>query len=207
MQTQHHLSPRNPGLQPYDLLSLPLEFGRMMETFISGTGGLLPFSSPMGLLSPVRIDVLEDDSALQLVAEMPGVEIHDIDVELEGQQLTISGQKNGESHQHIDRFHLKERSFGHFSRTVLLPFPADAQQVSADFCNGVLTLRVPKPEAFKQAQHIRIRDRAREGGVPSTHLEPSPNGMRPGIGAREDDHDSGEEAGEGEGTDINSPGR
>lgn len=207
MQTQHHLSPRRPGIQPYDLLSLPLEFGRMMETFISGTGTLLPFNSPMGLLSPVRIDVLEDESALQLVAEMPGVEIQDIDVELEGQQLTISGHKNGESHQHIDRFHIKERSFGHFSRTVLLPFPTDAQQVSADFCNGVLTLRVPKPEAFKQAQHIRIRDRGREVGVPTTHLEPSPNGLRPGIGAPEDGQHPVEETSEGEGPDVNSPGR
>lgn len=62
MQTQHPLSSPSQGLQAYNLLSLPLELSRMMETFMSGAGGLMPFSSPLGLLSPVRIDVIEDDT-------------------------------------------------------------------------------------------------------------------------------------------------
>src|SRR3989344_5998347 len=112
------------GPQPYNLFSLPLEWGRMMEAFISGAGSLTPFGSPMGLLSPVRIDVLEDESAFELVAEMPGVQAQDIDVELEGQELRISAQKNGESQHQSDRFHLKERSFGSFSLSAMQPFPA-----------------------------------------------------------------------------------
>jgi HSP20 family protein len=174
------------GPQPYNLFSLPLEWGRMMEAFISGAGSLTPFGSPMGLLSPVRIDVLEDESAFELVAEMPGVQAQDIDVELEGQELRISAQKNGESQHQSDRFHLKERSFGHFSRSVMLPFPADVEQVCADFSNGILTVRVPKPEALQRTQHIRVRDRGKEGGVPTTHLEPSADGLRPGIGLHEE---------------------
>ncbi len=199
MQNQLSLSlqsPRSQSLQPYSLLSLPLELSRMMETFMSGAGGMLPFNAPMGLLSPVRIDVIEDASALQLVAEMPGVDAQDIDVELEGQELRISGEKNGEVDHLADRVHLKERSFGHFTRTVMLPFPADVEQVSADFCNGILTLRVPKPEALKRAQHIKVRDRSKEAGVPITHLEPSANGARPGIRAPEDADDDGSNTGE-----------
>lgn len=212
MQNHHALSPRNPGAHPYSLLSLPLELSRMMETFMSSAGGLMPFSAPLGLLSPVRIDVLEDESALQLVAEMPGVRAQDIDVELEGQELRISALKNGQTQHDGDRVHLQERSFGRISRTVVLPFQADVEQVCADFCNGVLTLRVPKPASLKRAQHIQVRDRSRSSAddaeVPSTHLEPSADGLRPGIAPSEGDVGETSDASgesEGEGGDQSSP--
>lgn len=201
MQNHSSLSPSRQNLQPYNLLSLPLELSRMMETFMSGAGGLMPFGSPMGMLSPVRIDVTEDASQLQLVAEMPGMQARDIDVQLEGQELRISGEKNGESHSQVDRVHLKERSFGHFSRTVVLPFTADVEQVSADFCNGILTLRVPKPEATQRAHQIKVRERTNDRddmGVPATHLEPSPNGLRPGIGQRAETEDCDGDGEQGE---------
>lgn len=196
MQNHFPLSPKNHSPQPFNPMSLPLEFGRMMETFMSGTARLMPFGSATDLLSPVRIDVIEDESALQLVAEMPGIAVQDIDVELEGQQLRVSGQKNGAPRQDIDHVHLKERSFGRFSRTVVLPFLADVEQVSADFCNGILTVRVSKPESLQRAQHIQVRDRTRESqlsSVPNTHLEPTPDGLRPGIGARDTAEDDGQE--------------
>lgn len=199
MHNQPSLSPSRQNLQPYNLLSLPLEFSRMMETFMSGAGSLMPFGSPVGMMSPVRIDVTEDESQLQLVAEMPGMQARDIEVQLEGQELRISGEKCGDSSSQIDRVHLKERSFGHFSRTVVLPFTADVEQVSADFCNGILTLRVPKPEASQRAHQIKVRERTNERdemGVPATHLEPSPNGLRPGIGQRSETEDGDGEEGE-----------
>lgn len=212
MQNHHALSPRTPGSQPYSLLSLPLELSRMMETFMSSAGGLMPFSAPLGLLSQVRIDVLEDESALLLVAEMPGVRAQDIDVELEGQELRISALKNGQTRHDGDRVHLQERSLGRISRTVVLPFHAEAEQVCADFSNGVLSLRVPKPASLKRAQHIQVRDRSRslddEVEVPSTHLEPSADGLRPGIAPREgglDEVSETSEESEGEGADEPSP--
>lgn len=200
MQNHHNLPTHRQHIQPHDLLSLPLELSRMMETFMSTAGGLMPFASPMGMLSPVRIDVTEGDAQLQLVAEMPGIQARDIDIQLEGQELRISGHKDGEAHNQLDRVHLKERSFGHFSRTVVLPFAADVEQVSADFCNGILTLRVSKPESTQRAQHIKVRDRTSEAGVPTTHLEPSADGLRPGIGPQgktdKPAHDKGDGHGE-----------
>ncbi len=208
MRNHHPLSPSHQAFQPYTLLSLPLELSRMMETFMSaGAGSLMPFGSSMGMLSPVRIDVLEDEAELQLVAEMPGIEAQDIDVQLDGQELRISGHKHGESQPQPDRVHLKERSFGHFSRTVVLPFQADVEQVSADFCNGILTLRVPKPEAIKRTQHIKVRDRTKEAEVPATHLEPSANGLRPGIAPREDNVSQAEDDVDGEDADVNQGSR
>lgn len=186
MQPNQSFFPPSPGFQSYSLLSLPLELSRMMETFMSGAAGLTPLRSPMDLLSSVRLDVTEDESAWQLVAEMPGIQLQDIDVELDGRELRISGHKGGESRSQVDQVHLNERSFGHFSRTVVLPFQADVEKVCADFCNGVLTLHVPKPAALRRTQHIHVRDRSRDGqltSVPSTHMEPSADGVRPGIGA------------------------
>lgn len=201
MMNHHATSSGSTGLQPFDLLSLPIGLSRMMESFMSGAGHLMPFNPSLGMLSPLRIDVTEDDSALQLVAEMPGVQARDIHVELEGQALRISGHKDAEMDQRGERIHLKERSFGHFTRTVLLPFPAYVEQVCAEFCNGVLTLRVPKPEALKRPQHIPVRDRTREPSVPSTYLEPSANGLRPGIAVQAGAQDGAGREGAEEGAD------
>lgn len=204
MQNQPSLSANRQPFQPYNLLALPLELSRMMETLMTaGAESLMPFGSSLGMLSPLRIDVVEAESELQLVAEMPGFRAQDIDVQLEGQELRISGHKRGDAQHQSDRFHIKERSFGQFSRTVVLPFQADVEQVSADFCNGVLTLRVPKPEALKRAQHIKVRDRTQEAQVPTTHLEPSANGLRPGIASRDDGDSQADGDGDAYEADVN----
>jgi HSP20 family protein len=115
-----------------------------------------------GVLAP-RVDVSEDDKAVTLTAELPGVKEADIEVSLVGDQLSIKGEKRSEHDEQKDMegrtLHRMERSYGAFQRTLTLPYQVDPAQVSAQFRDGVLTISVPKPPdavAQKQGRKIEI---------------------------------------------------
>jgi HSP20 family protein len=115
-----------------------------------------------GTLAP-RVDVSETTQEVTLTVELPGVEEKDIDVSLSGKQLTIKGEKKSEHEATDDKgeggrvFHRVERSFGAFQRTMTIPFDAEPDKVSAEFKDGVLRIRLPKPEgAGEQPQTRRI---------------------------------------------------
>jgi HSP20 family protein len=93
-----------------------------------------------------RIDVCETDKELDIDAELPGMEDKDIDVTLSGDLLTIRGEKKFEHQENKKNFHVSERSYGSFSRSIQLPFDADPKNVSAKFDKGVLHIAIPKPE-------------------------------------------------------------
>jgi HSP20 family protein len=115
-----------------------------------------------GVLAP-RVDVAEDDKAVTLTAELPGVKEADIEVSLVGDQLSIKGEKRSEHDEKKDMegrtLHRMERAYGAFQRTLTLPYQVDPAQVSAQFRDGVLTISVPKPPdavAQKQGRKIEI---------------------------------------------------
>jgi HSP20 family protein len=113
-----------------------------------------------GVLAP-RVDVAETDKDVVLSAELPGVEEKDIDVSLRGDQLTIKGEKKSEHEEEREQngrvVHRLERSYGSFQRTISVPYAVDPGQVSAEFKDGVLRIRLPKPEdAQRQAEAHRI---------------------------------------------------
>jgi HSP20 family protein len=101
-----------------------------------------------GVLAP-RVDVAEDEKAVTLTAELPGVNEKDIDVSLVGDQLTIKGEKRSEHEEKKDVqghvVHRTERSYGAFQRTITIPYQVEAEQISAQFKDGVLTVTLPKP--------------------------------------------------------------
>jgi HSP20 family protein len=101
------------------------------------------------LVSP-RIDVSETDGELLVTAELPGMEEKDIDVTLAGNMLIVRGEKKSESERKAEDYHVMERSFGRFSRTIPVPFEADPDQVKASFKQGVLTVKIPKPAEIKE---------------------------------------------------------
>jgi len=127
-----------------------------------------------GVLAP-RVDVTEDEKAVTLTAELPGVTEKEIDVSLMGDQLTIKGEKRSE---HEDKkemeghvVHRTERSYGAFQRTITVPYQVDPNQVSADFKDGVLKITLPKPPdaiAQKEGQKIEINKSSRGFGGTST---------------------------------------
>jgi HSP20 family protein len=80
---------------------------------------------------------------------MPGVHVDDIDISVNGDTLTISGERGSDDVPENAHFHRKERGFGKFSRTIQLPFVVDAEKVEASFKDGVLIITLPQIEAEK----------------------------------------------------------
>jgi HSP20 family protein len=120
------------------------EINRMFEDF--GRGSLMRLSN--GDANP-RIDVAETDNAVEVTAELPGIDEKDIDVVLRDDILTIKGEKKSEREEKKKDYHLVERSFGSFSRAIRLPFEADAEAVKASFAKGVLKVSIAKPAEVK----------------------------------------------------------
>ena len=120
-----------------------------------------------------RLDVYESDGVIEMTAELPGVADGDIEVRLEGDILTISGEKRD---QHEGKnVHFAERSYGSFERSIQLPFAPEPDRMEASSENGVLTISFPRVEP-DQTHRIPVRG-AREA-------EESSRGNRKAIGRR-----------------------
>jgi HSP20 family protein len=105
----------------------------------------------VGPWSP-SLDFSETPDAFVLKAELPGLEPGDIGVALEGQALTIKGEKKHEKEEKNTQHYRLERSYGAFARTLRLPAPVDGSKVTATFKNGLLTVTLPKAPGAKGAQ-------------------------------------------------------
>jgi len=84
-----------------------------------------------------------------LSAEMPGVHPDDIDIDVTGDALSISGERKPDEIVKDAYYHRRERNYGSFSRTIQLPFIVDTNKVEANFKNGVLMISLPRAEADK----------------------------------------------------------
>jgi HSP20 family protein len=89
---------------------------------------------------------------LVLKAELPDIKEEEIEVAVEGNTLTLRGEKKIDTEVAEDQFHRIERSYGSFARTFALPPTVDADKVSADYRAGVLTVRLPLREEAKPKQ-------------------------------------------------------
>ncbi len=167
--------------------SMNREMARLFDDMIRGFG--LPVfrgAFAAGTIGP-RVDVHETDRELVLEAELPGVARNEIDVTLVDDLLTIRGEKRGEETRRSQDYHIAERSYGAFSRTIRLPFAANPEQIEASCTNGLLTVRIPKPGDTSRA-HRRIEVKAGDGkpeAEAGRHLgqpaEPGPGGVKPGT--------------------------
>jgi len=139
---------KNQGMEPFG--SLQREIDRLFDQFSRGVlAPMAGFSGDgSGALTP-RIDVSETDKTIEVTAELPGVEEKDVEVTLVENTLTIKGETREEQTSENERFHLRERRFGSFVRSIALPNSVDAEKIEAVNENGVLTLTLPKAEAVK----------------------------------------------------------
>jgi len=96
-----------------------------------------------------RCDVKEADSELIFSADLPGMSLDDISVELHGDTLTIKGERKQEQEEKTDNMHRVERVIGAFYRAFTLGVPVKADEVKASYKDGVLTVSVPKAEDAK----------------------------------------------------------
>jgi len=95
------------------------------------------------------VDIMETENELVLKADVPGVELKDIDIQLENGTLTVKGERKSEKDEKGKGFHRMERSYGSFVRYFTVPDTVDAEHVKADYQAGVLSITLPKKEIAK----------------------------------------------------------
>ncbi|MGC1765981.1 MAG: Hsp20/alpha crystallin family protein, partial [Pseudolabrys sp.] len=123
-------------------------------------------STGIGAGAPA-ISVAETNDAFEVTAELPGVDEKDINVSLDDNQLVISGEKRAESTKEEKDWHVEERSYGSFYRSMLLPFEPEEQAIVAHFDKGVLHLTIKKPaKAVKTTKTISIKTGAPPSASP-----------------------------------------
>ena len=140
-----------------DMMTDPFKsFRREMEDVFRAFDRNLPALS-VGAKAPA-INVAETADAIEVTAELPGVEDKDIKVSLDGNRLTISGEKNEEAERDEKDWHVEERSYGSFFRSMSLPFSPEEGAIEAHLDKGVLHVSVKKPpEAVTSAKTIEIK--------------------------------------------------
>lgn len=115
-----------------------------------------PMSS-FGFSAP-PIDISEDDKSYKVTAELPGLDIKDIDVTVAGDTLLLKGEKRQEKEQKDKNYHFSERAYGTFQRAFELPASIDRDKIAADFSKGLLTITLPKtPAAQQQQKKIEVK--------------------------------------------------
>ena len=111
------------------------------------------------------LDVWETESELVYAFDLPGIPEDKIQIEVHDDTLTVSGERVKETQEQGDRYFRFERRYGSFARAVGLPAGIDEAKISASYTNGVLEIRVPKPE---EAKPRRIQLGAAHADVDST---------------------------------------
>jgi HSP20 family protein len=110
------------------------------------------------------VDIFEAKDAIVVKAELPGVKADDVNIHVEKNLLTISGERRLENEENRDGYHRIESTYGTFSRSFSLPNHVNSEAIDANLENGILTLRMPK-RAEAQPRKIQVK-----GG--STTVEP-----------------------------------
>ncbi|MBL8023616.1 MAG: Hsp20/alpha crystallin family protein [Elusimicrobia bacterium] len=139
-------------------------FSREMDRLFDDVGrgwGIAPFRlfEPRTSADRIpRLDIAETEKEIRVTAELPGMDEKDVDVSLEGDLLTLKGEKKAEAEEKGKNFHHMERSYGSFLRTVRLPMEVDPTKVTAGFKKGVLTVTLTKsPAAQNRTRKIEVK--------------------------------------------------
>lgn len=168
------------------LLDFHREMNRMFDNVFSGTG-LLSSTMPTTLIPAMpRIDVQEDEQELCICAELPGIKASEVDVRVDQDTLSITGEKTSQMERRQSDYHVMERSFGRFQRTVPLPFTPDPEQVHADYQDGVLTIRMPKLSQHERSRRIEVHEGS-NGHSPGQTRMNAPAQLQSSMSSR--DHD------------------
>jgi HSP20 family protein len=125
----------------------------LFRTFFDDLPGLGAWGGRMAgmdLLHTPSADVMETADDIRVSLEMPGLRPEDVEVSLENNVLTVSGEKRADREQQREhRWHLSERRYGRFVRTFVLPKEVDQDRIQATFEHGVLEVSIPKSEKAK----------------------------------------------------------
>jgi HSP20 family protein len=137
--------------EPYrELSALQNRLGRLFDEQYGGreealtTGAFVP-----------AVDIYEDEHSIQLKLEVPGVDEKDLDIKVENNTLTVSGERKLEKEEKEENFHRVERRYGSFTRSFTLPSTVSTDDIQADYEHGVLKVRLAK-RAEAKPKHIKV---------------------------------------------------
>jgi len=153
---RNNVSIRNAESDP--LNALQRRMNRMFDDFFD-FGDLNPLRS-LGQTAEFvpRLDVSETDKDYTVTAELAGMDEKDVDLTLQDGVLTIHGEKKIGRDEKSEHCCLTERSYGTFSRSLVLPTEVQEDKIDASFKKGILTIRLPKlPVAESKAKKIEIK--------------------------------------------------
>ncbi len=149
-----------PNLMRLDPFSEMSSIQDRLNEFFGQPGG---FTRPLGLFRGAEqelaapsfippVDVFEDEHTIVVTAELPGIEEKDLNISVENNVLTITGERKMEKEEKKENFQRVERRYGRFTRSFTLPPTVDPENVTAEFNNGVLKLTLNKLEEAKPKQ-------------------------------------------------------
>ena len=144
----------------YPFHTLQRDMNQLFEDFARGFDMWKPkFAEPFFGDFHVKLDIKDNDNEITLTAEIPGVELKDIDLLLSDHMLTIKGEKKEEREEREKGYYRSERNYGSFQRMIPLPCEVNKDAVEATFKNGVLKVRLQKsPEYVKQTKKVEIKN-------------------------------------------------
>jgi HSP20 family protein len=148
-----------------ELSTLQSEMNRLFSGFFDEQG-----QGNGGRRWAPAIDVFEREDEIILKADLPGLDEDDVRIEVKDNVLAISGERRTEAQEEKNGYYRVERSYGAFSRSLVLPDGVDPDKIEARFDRGVLEVKVPKPEA-RQPRRISIGSRTVEGTATDTDKE------------------------------------
>jgi HSP20 family protein len=125
--------------------SLQSEVNRVFDAFFGGSAA----SANRARRWVPPMDLVETEDNLVLRADLPGMKREDVEIEIKDGALTVSGERKAEHEENAEGYYRVERAYGRFSRSLTLPEGIEADAVEANFADGVLEVRIPKPAERK----------------------------------------------------------
>lgn len=139
-----------------DLLSLQEKMNKLFEETVSPHAGK-GAEIPTGTWYPA-VDILENDKEIIIKAELPGIDLSDVNLEITDNLLTMKGERQFEGDRKKENYHRVERSYGGFHRSFTLPGTVDQSKINARLKDGILVVTLPKVETLKPKQiHVESR--------------------------------------------------
>ena len=141
-----------PWKERHPFADLREEIDNLFDNFFGrGKAGEIEGWRGVSLRSPA-VDMEETDNEVIVKAEMPGLDPKDFQISLTENTLTIKGEKKEEQEEKKRNYHMVERRYGSFYRSIPLPCPINSDKVEAKYKKGILEITFPKAEPVKAKQ-------------------------------------------------------
>jgi HSP20 family protein len=142
----------------------------LFRTFDSAYRGREREEAPMTAAWSPLVDVFEDADSIMLKVEVPEVEAKDVEILVEGNTLTLKGERKLENEEKRDGYHRIERTYGAFSRSFTLPSTVDSENIRAESKDGVLRIVLPKKAETKPRQvKVDVSTQSTQSAAGSKH--------------------------------------